>query len=174
MEVEVAFHDVDLMAVVWHGHYFKYLELARWRLMDRIGYGFAAMRDSGYLWPIIESHMRHVRSAASATGSKSSHRSSNGRAVLRSTTWSRMQRVMRVWRERARFRSPCAAPPANCNSCARRNSCGSRDEARGNSRVSLPVPEILVPNRGGRAVASEFHPGALLSVSVQALAGQLT
>ena len=63
-EVEVAFHDVDLMAVVWHGHYFKYLELARWRLMDRIGYGFAAMRDSGYLWPIIESHIRHVRSAA--------------------------------------------------------------------------------------------------------------
>ena len=63
-EVEVAFHDVDLMAVVWHGHYFKYLELARWRLMDRIGFGFAAMRASGYLWPIIESHIRHVRSAA--------------------------------------------------------------------------------------------------------------
>jgi acyl-CoA thioester hydrolase len=63
-EVEVAFHEVDLMAVVWHGHYLKYLELARWRLMDRIGYGFAAMRSSGYLWPIIESHIRHVRSAA--------------------------------------------------------------------------------------------------------------
>ena len=56
--------DVDLMAVVWHGHYFKYLELARWRLMDRIGFGFASMRASGYLWPIIESHIRHVRSAA--------------------------------------------------------------------------------------------------------------
>lgn len=63
-EVEVAFHDVDLMAVVWHGHYFKYLETARWRLMDRLGYGFAAMRESGYLWPIIESHVRHIRGAA--------------------------------------------------------------------------------------------------------------
>jgi acyl-CoA thioester hydrolase len=29
----VAFHDVDLMAVVWHGHYLKYLESARWALM---------------------------------------------------------------------------------------------------------------------------------------------
>lgn len=63
-EIEVAFHDVDVMAVVWHGHYFKYLETARWRLMDRLGYGFAAMRDSGYLWPIIETHVRHIRSAA--------------------------------------------------------------------------------------------------------------
>lgn len=60
----MAFHDVDLMGVVWHGHYLKYLETARWRLMDRLGYGYTAMRDSGYLWPIIESHVRHVRGAA--------------------------------------------------------------------------------------------------------------
>jgi len=63
-EVEVAFHDVDVMAVVWHGHYFKYLENARWKLMDLLGYGYAAMRDSGYLWPIIETHVRHIRAAA--------------------------------------------------------------------------------------------------------------
>jgi len=63
-QIEVAFHDVDMMSVVWHGHYFKYMETARWRLMDRLGYGFAEMRESGYLWPIIETHIRHVRSAA--------------------------------------------------------------------------------------------------------------
>lgn len=63
-QVEVAFHDVDMMSVVWHGHYFKYLEAARWRLMDRLGYGFDAMRESGYLWPVIETHIRHVRSAS--------------------------------------------------------------------------------------------------------------
>lgn len=60
----MAFHDVDLMDVVWHGHYLKYLETARWRLMDRLDYGYAAMRESGYLWPIIESHVRHVRGAS--------------------------------------------------------------------------------------------------------------
>jgi acyl-CoA thioester hydrolase len=63
LEVDVAFHDVDSMAVVWHGNYLKYLENARWALMDRIGHGYAEMVASGYAWPIIESHVRHVRAA---------------------------------------------------------------------------------------------------------------
>jgi len=63
LEVDVAFHDVDSMAVVWHGHYLKYLENARWALMDRIGHGYADMVASGYVWPIIECHLRYVRAA---------------------------------------------------------------------------------------------------------------
>lgn len=63
LELRVAFHDVDSMAVVWHGHYLKYLENARWALMDRIGHGYADMVASGFVWPIIESHLRHVRAA---------------------------------------------------------------------------------------------------------------
>ena len=39
IETVVAFHDVDLATVVWHGHYLKYFENARWALMDRIGFG---------------------------------------------------------------------------------------------------------------------------------------
>ena len=62
-EVVVAFHDVDVMSVVWHGHYLKYLENARWALMDRLGYGYEIMVGSGYLWPIIEAHVRYVRAA---------------------------------------------------------------------------------------------------------------
>ncbi len=63
IEVVVPFHDIDVMAVVWHGHYLKYFENARWALMDRLGYGYEAMVGSGYLWPIIETHVRHVRPA---------------------------------------------------------------------------------------------------------------
>jgi acyl-CoA thioester hydrolase len=63
IEVVVPFHDIDLMAVVWHGHYLKYFENARWALMDRLGYGYEAMAGSGYLWPIIEAHVRYVRAA---------------------------------------------------------------------------------------------------------------
>ncbi len=33
VEFEVPFHDVDALRVVWHGHYYKYLELARTRLL---------------------------------------------------------------------------------------------------------------------------------------------
>jgi acyl-CoA thioester hydrolase len=63
IQVVVAFHDVDALAIVWHGHYLKYLENARWALMDRLGYGYAAMAASGYSWPIIEAHVRYVRAA---------------------------------------------------------------------------------------------------------------
>lgn len=63
LELDVAFHDVDVMAVVWHGHYLRYLENARWALMERIGYGFEAMVASGHAWPIIECHVRYIRAA---------------------------------------------------------------------------------------------------------------
>jgi len=63
IEVRVAFHDVDMMAVVWHGQYPRYLENARWALMEHIGYGFDSMVASGYVWPVIESHIRFIRPA---------------------------------------------------------------------------------------------------------------
>ena len=54
LEVDVAFHDVDMMGVVWHGQYLRYLENARWALMNRIGYGFEEILASGFIWPVIE------------------------------------------------------------------------------------------------------------------------
>jgi acyl-CoA thioester hydrolase len=63
IEVVVPFHDVDLAQVVWHGHYLKYLENARWALMDVIGFGLDRMRASGYLWPIIDVQLRCIRAA---------------------------------------------------------------------------------------------------------------
>ena len=52
--IEIPFHDVDLMGVAWHGHYVKYLEIARTAMMRKIGLDFPELRDSGYLWPIVE------------------------------------------------------------------------------------------------------------------------
>lgn len=63
VEVTVPFHDVDLAGVVWHGHYAKYLENARWALMDRIGFGLDAMIASGYLWPVVSLQVKYVRAA---------------------------------------------------------------------------------------------------------------
>ncbi len=60
-EVEVAFHDVDLARVVWHGRYMKYLENARWALMDRIGYGLDTMLASGQGFPIIGLQVKFLR-----------------------------------------------------------------------------------------------------------------
>jgi acyl-CoA thioester hydrolase len=61
--VEVPFHDVDVMEVAWHGHYLKYFELARGVLLRAIDYDYPQMRDSGYLWPVVECHLKYVRPA---------------------------------------------------------------------------------------------------------------
>lgn len=63
VETVVAFHDVDVAAIVWHGHYLKYLENARWALLERIDFGLNAMRASGYAWPIVELHVKYVKAA---------------------------------------------------------------------------------------------------------------
>ncbi|WP_311968658.1 acyl-CoA thioesterase [Pseudomonas baltica] len=62
-EILVPFFDVDSMDVVWHGHYVKYLEVARCALLDHLGHNYVDMRASGYAWPIIDMQLRYVRGA---------------------------------------------------------------------------------------------------------------
>ena len=57
----VPFFDCDPMAICWHGHYAKYLELARCDLFEKIDYGYIKMRDSGYSWPIIDLQIRYIQ-----------------------------------------------------------------------------------------------------------------
>jgi acyl-CoA thioester hydrolase len=61
VRVRVPFHDVDPADVVWHGHYFKYFELARCVLLEKIDYDYDAMRRSGYVWPIVDTKARFVK-----------------------------------------------------------------------------------------------------------------
>ena len=61
--VEVPFHDVDVMSVAWHGHYVKYFEIARCALLRRFDYDYPQMKASGYVWPVVECHLKYVRPA---------------------------------------------------------------------------------------------------------------
>lgn len=63
VELTVPFHDVDMLEIAWHGHYCRYLEIARCALLDTIGYGYQAMIASGFVWPIIDLQLRYVRPA---------------------------------------------------------------------------------------------------------------
>ena len=63
IEIQVQFYDLDPMEVVWHGNYVKYLEVARCALLDAIGYNYAEMKASGYMWPIIEMNLRYAAPA---------------------------------------------------------------------------------------------------------------
>lgn len=59
--LEIPFHDVDVMRVAWHGHYAKYLEIARCALLDKIDYNCPQMEESGYVWPVIDLRIRYAQ-----------------------------------------------------------------------------------------------------------------
>src|SRR4029453_728219 len=62
-ETQVQFYDLDPMEVVWHGRYVDYLEIVRGVLLDTIDYNYVQMKASGYLWPVIDLHLRYAASA---------------------------------------------------------------------------------------------------------------
>jgi acyl-CoA thioester hydrolase len=63
VEVVPAFYDIDPMEIVWHGHYVKYLEVARTALLAKFDYDYPRMRASGYAWPIVDLRLKYVRPA---------------------------------------------------------------------------------------------------------------
>jgi acyl-CoA thioester hydrolase len=63
VELQVQFYDIDPMEVVWHGRYIEYFEAARCALLDKIGYNYGEMKESGYMWPIIDLQVRYANPA---------------------------------------------------------------------------------------------------------------
>jgi acyl-CoA thioester hydrolase len=60
VEFVVPFHDVDSLRIVWHGHYLKYMELARTELFRRLGLDDDGLRVGRFGFLIIESGCRHI------------------------------------------------------------------------------------------------------------------
>ena len=61
VEFKVEFYDVDSMKVAWHGNYVKFMEVARCALLRKIGYDYNEMTRSGYLWPVVDMHVKYIR-----------------------------------------------------------------------------------------------------------------
>ena len=59
VELEVPFHDVDMLHLVWHGHYFKYFELARTQLLRQKGLSAEQLVKTGFMFVVIESKCRY-------------------------------------------------------------------------------------------------------------------
>lgn len=62
-EFEVQFFDVDSMDIMWHGHYVKYLEMARCQFLEEIGYTYDVMKKQGFGWPIVQLNIKYVNPA---------------------------------------------------------------------------------------------------------------
>jgi acyl-CoA thioester hydrolase len=60
-QLQIPFHDVDAMRVAWHGHCFKYFEIARTQFLQQIGYDYPQMLQSNCFWPVIDCHCRFIR-----------------------------------------------------------------------------------------------------------------
>ena len=61
IEFSVEFYDVDSMHIVWHGNYIKYFEKARCTLLEKIGYGYPQMTESGYAFPVTEIQSKYIK-----------------------------------------------------------------------------------------------------------------
>ncbi|EIK46010.1 hypothetical protein O59_000031 [Cellvibrio sp. BR] len=59
--ITVPFFDVDSMNIVWHGHYCKYLEVARCNLLDKLGYNYTDMKNSGFMFPIVDMQIQYLQ-----------------------------------------------------------------------------------------------------------------
>lgn len=63
IEIEIPFHDLDPLGIVWHGHYVRYVEIARCALLERLGYNYDQMAASGFSWPVIDLQLRYIKGA---------------------------------------------------------------------------------------------------------------
>ena len=61
VQIQAQFYHLDPMEVVWHGNYVRFFEQARCALLDKIDYNYPQMRDSGYMWPIVDMRVKFVR-----------------------------------------------------------------------------------------------------------------
>jgi acyl-CoA thioester hydrolase len=62
IEFNVEFYDVDTMRIVWHGNYIKYFEKVRCALLEKIGYNYSDMEESGWGFPVAGISVKYVNS----------------------------------------------------------------------------------------------------------------
>ncbi|HYB99551.1 MAG TPA: thioesterase family protein [Candidatus Limnocylindrales bacterium] len=60
VELEVPFHDVDPLGIVWHGHYYKYLEIARTRLLRSRGLDAGDVIGPRFRFLVVETRCRYA------------------------------------------------------------------------------------------------------------------
>lgn len=61
IELEVPFRHVDMLGVVWHGHYYTYMEEARTVLLRACNLDAGDLVGARYLFFVIESKCRYAQ-----------------------------------------------------------------------------------------------------------------
>lgn len=61
--IDIRFSEVDLMGVVWHGSFVKYLEDGRENFGLKYGLSYLEVASLGFLIPIVEMNLSYRKSA---------------------------------------------------------------------------------------------------------------
>lgn len=57
--LRVLYGDTDTAGIVYHANYLRYFEAARGEFLRQAGIPYAEMERAGYVWPVVESWLRH-------------------------------------------------------------------------------------------------------------------
>lgn len=57
----IRFQEVDMLTIVWHGHYTSFFEDARVKMGDQYGIGYMDFYGQGVLAPIKTAHVDFIR-----------------------------------------------------------------------------------------------------------------
>ncbi len=62
VRLKVPYYDIDMMQIVWNGHYLKYFEEARQAFFREYGLDLSRyMEEKKYVFPVIRSTVKHIR-----------------------------------------------------------------------------------------------------------------
>lgn len=52
IEIQLSYADTDMMGVMYHGNYVKWIEIGRTKLIEDVGYNYRDMEEAGYYAPV--------------------------------------------------------------------------------------------------------------------------
>jgi acyl-CoA thioester hydrolase len=61
-EIQVSYADTDMMGVIYHGNYVKWLEFGRTQLIRDVGYDYLEMEQAGYYAPVYNLEITYKKS----------------------------------------------------------------------------------------------------------------
>jgi len=62
IEFKIKFNEVDVLGIVWHGHYIRYFEDGREAFGDKHGLAYMDIYHQGYTAPIVNIHCDYKKS----------------------------------------------------------------------------------------------------------------
>lgn len=61
-EIEVSYADTDMMGVIYHANYLKWLEFGRIKLIEDIGFSYPEMEKAGFYAPVYKVEVTYKKS----------------------------------------------------------------------------------------------------------------